>query len=125
MPDIDVSDVLLDPLFTEELTVVRSAQSISDRGRGEIVETILNPYGTVQQPSSDPNIREEDYEHNKQNITVHAYNFIFRGPSEGGTADQIRWHGNTYVVRRVHDFSSYGVGYTAVDCEVNTLLTDA
>jgi len=122
MPLLDVSDVLLDPMFCEQLNITRRTQTVGSDGRAVITETILEPYGVVTAGSVEPLVRDEDYEHAKNNITVHAYGFRLLDPTEGYQPDIVNFQGKQYVVRKSYNWSQYGVGFTAADCEMLSLV---
>lgn len=117
MPLLDVTEVLLDPDFCEELVVKRRTQVVDNRGIASYLEQILNPIGVVTQGNPASVQRAADYTVAKGNILVHAYAFVFQEPMEDGACDIVLWNGNNYMVRKSYDWSTYGVGFTAAECE--------
>ncbi len=122
MPLLDVSDVLLDPMFCVQLSITRRAATVGTDGLAIITDTTLTPHGVVTAGSVEPFVRDPDFEHAKNNITVHAYNFRLLDPTDGYQPDIVNYEGNQYVVRKSYNWSSYGAGFTAADCEMLGLV---
>lgn len=120
MPDLDVSDILLDSDFCEMLTVNRNTQSVANDGMAINSSTVLNPYGVVTAGNPAQVIRTDSYEAAHNSITVHAYNFTFLNPSNGFSPDTVIWNGDSYLVKKVYNWSKFGTGFTSAECELNT-----
>jgi len=118
MPLLDVSDVLLDPLFNEQLTVIRRTEIVDNEGVASFVEQTLHPTGVVTQGNPQSVARAPDYTAARGNILVHAYNFVLRDPSTGLASDIVVWQGERYTVQRTYDWSTYGKGFTVAECEL-------
>lgn len=122
MPDIDVSDLLLDPDFAEALTIQRRAQTLL-KGRASVSPVTISPapYGVVIPQNDAPMLRGPDQQTLPQLIQVHTQ-FRLRGPSKDpatGDAyqpDLIIWQGTTFVVNKVQNFSRFGAGFIQADC---------
>lgn len=116
MPDIDVSDILLDPDFCELLTVTRRAETMV-KGRSTTTPTTISPQpvGVVIPQNDSPMMRGPDQQNLPRLIQVHTP-FRLRGASAGYQPDLITWKGADYVVNKVQDFSSYGGGFIQADC---------
>lgn len=120
MPLLDVSEVLADPDFNEVLNVIRRQQTIDMHGRAVLTETTFTPYGVVTSGNPDPLLRTVDYEAEKNTIRVHT-TFVLIGVQNGVTdyqPDVILWNGNRYLVNKTWDYSKYGAGFIAADCEL-------
>ena len=118
MPLLDVSDILLDPDFCEQLTVLRNPQSVANTGNAVVVPVTLNPYGVVNPNSREETLRTDDYQSARQSITVLAYNFQFFNPSNGYSSDSVIWNGDTYAVVKVDNWMKYGIGYSKAECDL-------
>lgn len=57
MADIDVSDLLLDPDFTDPLTLIHRTSTVSSLGKNTLVETRVDTYGSVQPISGKDMVR--------------------------------------------------------------------
>lgn len=118
MPQIDLSVVLTSPMLSDTFTVLRRPQTVQSNGRVLVgpVEPIPNIRGVVQAVTPDDLRREPDQQHMTKTISI-ACIFRLRGPSKDSQdqeyqPDQIVWHGNTYVVTNVGDYSGFGAGFT-------------
>lgn len=116
MPMLDVTDVLLDPDFCEEIEVTRRPTTVVN---GRTVTTPETLYFTaiVNPEQPDPFQLETDYEHAKSRISVHSPN-QFLAASTGYLPDLIIWEGSTYIVKRVLPWSKYGAGFYSVEAEL-------
>jgi hypothetical protein len=50
-------------------------------------------------------------------ITVHSQFNLIAG-SDGIDADIVTWNGRSYTVTNVGDWSRFGIGFTAANCEL-------
>lgn len=118
MADLDVSDVLDDPDFANQLTVIRKTQAVSNSGVAfNPATTNISIYGVVTVGSMLPLQRAADYELAKKIITVHTRTTLF-GVQAGYEPDIVVWNGNNYVVKRPNNWSHFGQGFTANECEM-------
>lgn len=112
MPMLDVSSVLLDPLFAEPFTVIQRSEAIGDNGRaGETPVSIPNvigvwlpdrPAGLDRGPDSSMAPRGGSF------ITT----FKLRQLGPGYKADQVQIGNILYTVTEVLPFSRFGAGFT-------------
>lgn len=123
MPDLDVSDILLDPDFVEQITVNRIAQTTTTGGIVTPTTTVFTPYAVVTQGSMRDLRREPDYELADAVITVHTRAFRLIGPQPGLEPDVVVWGGDSYVVKKSYNWSHYGAGFTAAECELQATVT--
>src|ERR1700761_5948493 len=105
MPMLDVSDVILDPLFAQTICVIRRAQSVSSGGIASETDTIYNPIAVVTIGGMDYAL-EEDLERSRNLITVHSQ-MPLRGPKTGYEPDFVIWQCNKYIVRKSLNWSQY------------------
>lgn len=115
-PMLDVSDVLLDPMFAQTIVIMRRAQTITTGGLAVDTDTTLNTIGVVT-ISGNKYALEPDLEREQDNITVHV-RVPLRGPANGYEPDVVVWQGNRYTVVKALDWSQYGAGFYAADCEM-------
>lgn len=122
MPFLDVSDVLLDPMFCGELTIYRRLQQVSNKGRSTTTDTLVDPkpFGVVLPVDAGDLERGSDQQHGPKVLEVHTP-YRLRGASTNapGTEqyqpDRMIWNGNSYICLRVHDLSRYGAGFIQAD----------
>jgi galactose-6-phosphate isomerase len=125
MPDLDVSDLLTDPDFAEELTIIRRAVTINTHGRQQVAETTISPkpWGVVLPQSDQPLQRGPDQQSLPMLLQVHT-KFRLRSASIVGTQeyqpDLLIWNGSRFLVNRVYPFSHFGQGFIVADCSSMT-----
>lgn len=115
MAKIDVSEVLDDPDFQDNITVIRRASVVGTNGRNAIVEIPSIIMAVVQAGSSETLKRLPDYAALSDTLTVYArYKFI--AYSDGQYSDIVLWNGRRYGVQVVSDHTNWGDGYARADC---------
>lgn len=124
MPDIDTSELLLDPDFvgcpsvnpTDGITVIRRLEVISQTGRVTTQDTTYPLVVASVQPQSDaPMIRGPDQQNLPGLIEVHT-KFRLRGISPGYQPDLVIWNQTTFVVNKIYNWSRYGLGFVMAEC---------
>lgn len=115
MPDLDVSDILLDPDFCEALTIIRRAITLV-KGRQQTTPQTISPapFGVVTSLSGEL-IRVADQQNMPTTIVVHTP-FRLRGVSVGFEPDLVVWNGDNYVATAVDNYSHFGGGFIAATC---------
>lgn len=121
MPKLDVTTVLLDPLFAEKLLCVRQAETVTNFGEVEIASTETPFYGVITAKDGEWLQREDDAGRNSDVIMLHT-KFKVLGIREGGQPDTIFWQERPYTVKRIYDWSKYGAGFVAVELEAQNFL---
>lgn len=121
MPDLDVTDILSDPDFSDTFTVTRFVQSISDGGIASNTPTVFsNILGVVTANDNIDLLKMPDGEILNGSITIHTTFRLTNG--DGATdADIITWHGRTYQVRTIGDWSGFGPGFISAVCTLNVV----
>jgi hypothetical protein len=119
MPTLDVNDAF-DPSFLDFVTVFRITQTIDKNGRVlRFKRAIPNVAAVVTATSPADLQRLSDYELMNKSISVYCPEFRLQGPvrSDNGVLqtqpDEIAWHGSTFVVIVMNDYSGYGRGFTS------------
>lgn len=124
MPDLDVSDLLLDPDFCEPLSIYRRPVTMV-KGRQQIASQLVQPFpvGVVFSISGEL-MRATDQQNLPTTIVVHTP-FRLRGPAKGFQADIVNWNGDNFVVRAVDNYSHYGAGFVAAICSSEDMIDNA
>ncbi|WP_248322031.1 hypothetical protein [Caballeronia sp. Sq4a] len=118
MPLLDVSDLLTDPDFVDtSLTCTRSAQTVGDDGMAVNAPTVTPFSGVVTNDSGDQLRRRPDGTMIEGSITIHTRFQLIDGKT-GFDADIVTWQGRQYTVVNVRDWSTYGRGFVAAQCEL-------
>lgn len=111
---LDVSDVLLDPTFTNTFTVNRRVEVIDSNGRPSVTTTVYpNVIGVICAASNNDLMRLPEDDQMGRNMSV-VTKFHVQGPSPGVKADTIVWHGDTYIVKYVDVYTQYGAGFVEI-----------
>jgi hypothetical protein len=104
MPEIDVSDIILDPFISgETFTVIRRAETVNNFGETTTTNTTFTASGSIQATGDNSLLREEAYQAQQKTIQV-ITTFLLRGATQD------------FLVRVVDDFSSYGSGMIRAEC---------
>ncbi len=115
MPSIDVSDVLLDPDFTDTITVTTTTRVVGTNGRA--TDTVASPFSFVAVviPTSQRLILQSDGALRDGAIEIYTTYALSGGVKTSDTVsrqpDVVTWHGREYVVASVEDFSAFGAGF--------------
>jgi hypothetical protein len=111
----DVNDAF-DPSFFDPIQVLRRTVVVDPHGRGQVTETTIATQAVVvPSPPTDLN-RLPEMEVQQKTITLYAP-FRFQGASVDPFGnemhpDKILWHGGTFLVRQLDDYTPYGRGFT-------------
>lgn len=119
---LDMSDVITDPDFAEpvesgDLLLVRSTQTIDDGGIASNVEGVFPLGGVVCSTGGDMK-RGPDGEMAADSFTLHTLTSLTPGRTPDTPADIVVWKGNRYTVVGVNNFSNFGAGFCAADCQL-------
>ena len=121
MPALDVTDILTDPDFVDRFTVTRFIQTISSGGVASNAATVVHNVSGVVTANDNINLlKMPDGEMLSGSITIHTK---FRLTNGGGTndADIVTWHGRTYQVKTIGDWSGFGAGFISAICILNVV----
>lgn len=121
MATLDVSSVLLDPLFLDALVCQRHSETINAFGENEITSTDTPFYGVVTTKDGEWLQREEDAGRSGEVVMVHTV-FRLLGIRKGGQPDTVLWQGRPYTVKRIYDNSRYGAGFMGAELEAQETL---
>jgi hypothetical protein len=120
MPLLDVSEAF-DVLFWDTVTVIRRTTTVSQYGRVTTADTQFAMQAVVTAASPDDLSRVPEYELMNKTISIYSIERL-QGPADDGLGNQtmpdlVQWHGSTYVVRMLDDYSGYGQGFIHAVCE--------
>lgn len=116
MPLLDVSDVLIDPDFADDIVVHRQAVTIGDDGFSTRTESIYATSAVVTPDRQATLQRQAEGSIVSETITVISQ-FRLIPSGEGYDGDEIIWNGKCYLVRAVGDCSRYGAGFIEASCD--------
>lgn len=123
MPTLDVSEIIGDPEFADDFTVVRSSRVTGPNGRTVDIPSEYFTYGCIQPAPDRALVQLPEAERVGSFISVVTPFRLF--PLTASTSpDQIVWNNSTYRVKLVHDWSTYGNGFVEGICELVSLTPD-
>lgn len=119
VPTLNVDDVFLGPEFMSDVLVNRISEIVDSYGRVVRMPVQMTAQAVVlaTTPNDLQRLPEEEYQ--LKSIALYSP-FRFQGPAEDPVSgarthpDEIQWHGSTYVVRLLDDWTSYGKGFVHV-----------
>lgn len=123
MPEVDVTDVLLDPdVAGQSFDVVRRPELVTAAGLSTTpnARTVRGVFGSVTPTGDNSLIRDEAYDAQAKTIDV-VTQFRLRGPSAttGSSIykpDVVLWNGDAYEVRVLEDDTQFGAGFVKAEC---------
>lgn len=118
MAQLDVTEVLLDPLFADSgILCERMQQTVGDDGIAVQKSAPIRFAGVVTNDSGDVLTRLATGERTIGNIVIHTKYRLIDG-QEGRTADVVTWRNRKYTVSNVKDWSNFGRGFVAATCDL-------
>jgi hypothetical protein len=114
MPNIDVSDLMSDPDFCEQVVLRRTTQTVNSSGYNTLGETDSTITAIVM-PLDPSFLRDPELQNAKGSITVHSSTRLYDVVA-GYNPDIIVWLGANYVVKKAGNWSQFGRGFTANIC---------
>lgn len=115
MPLLDVSEVILDPEFAEQITVLRrpivmvAGRATSPKWQRYCVPAVVNSGVSALDRANG------DQQSMPNKVSVHTL-FRLQGPAPGYQPDYVVWRDDNYIVTSLDDYSRYGAGFTRADC---------
>lgn len=121
-PMMDMSEALTDPVTLDSFTLYRRKQIVDIYGETKMSYDIQpNIRGVVTPASKNDLDRKADSQIQTKSIEI-ITRFAIRGESQTVgeieyQPDVVVWNGDSFLVKRVDDFSNYGRGFVLVICE--------
>ena len=123
MPLVDVTELLSDPDFVEDFTVIRSTRTMDQHGRVVDLPGQYSTYGSIQPTSGSTLMILPEAERVGAFITVVTM-FPLIALSDTTAPDRIIWHNKTYQVKLLNDWTDYGQGFVSAVCELIHMTPD-
>ena len=114
---LDVSEVLDDPLFSDEMLCIRRVQTVGANGLATDLERKISFSGVVTNPSGDKLQRREAGQLVSGNINI-TTRFKLQEATARTDADIVVWQCQRYTVTQVNDWSNFGSGFIAAQCDL-------
>lgn len=116
---LDVSDILLDPDFSDKtLVCVRSRQAVGEDGIAVNTKSNIKFSGVVTSNNGDILERISTGERVKGSITIHSRFQLSDGGGTNMAADVVLWRGRSYTVSSVNDYAHFGRGFIVANCDL-------
>lgn len=121
MPEIDVSEILLDSVIAStRFSVVRRRSWTDNNGISQKMSQTVHAIGSVT-PTGDSTLdRGDDFQSQPKTLLVITRFFLRNAALDADGVnwqpDLVLWQGNHYLVSSIEDFSQFGVGFVAATC---------
>lgn len=119
MAQIDVSDILSDPEFSDTITVVKRASSVNGFGENQITETNIDTIGCVQ-PASGRVIQRLPEALRVANVSSFWVRAELVPADAGAYPCVLIFNGQRFQVQSVLDWTNFGPGWSEGTCVVET-----
>jgi hypothetical protein len=120
MAFLDVTEVIEDPDFADELICTRSVETVGSDGNTVLAATTSNFWGVVTNESGDVIERTDSASQVHGTIIIHTL-FILTMAGPNTDADHVTWEGVDYLVKDVKNYSHFGRGFVAATCSIQPL----
>lgn len=121
MAEVDVSEVLQDPMFQDTFSVLRSTENVDAHGRGSLTQSRSIAVGVVQAASGRTLELTPDASRTSEMLEIWTQ-FHLQEATDSTAADIVVWNAKEYVVVRVDDWDNWGQGYRHVVLSRKDLL---
>lgn len=113
MANIDVTELLTDPDFSDAIDVTRRVQTVGVDGVAVIAPTpVLGVVAVVQPGGKDALVRVPDAGNPDDWIVAYTtQQLVAHDLAAGRYGDLLTWRGREYQVALVDDWSNYGANY--------------
>lgn len=115
MGQIDVSDILCDPDFTDKLCLIDRCTSVNGRGENVLAETKLDTIGSVQ-PASGKTIQRLPEALRVGNVSSFWMKGKITVSAPGKYTSIIVFKGRRYQIQMVFDWTNWGLGWCEGTC---------
>ena len=114
MPDLDVSEILLDPDLADLVTVRRRTEVVNSFGETSTTnETFPSVIAVVTAQGAGELIRRDDGQSQPRKVSVVTM-FRLRAAAPGFQPDEIDVDGSTFTVTEVLPYCRFGAGFVEV-----------
>lgn len=115
MANLDVSELLFDPDFVDELTLIHRFSTVNSLGENVVTETNFATVGSVQ-PASGKTLSRLPDALRVSNISSFWIKADIVVDGTGKYPDIISFRGKRFQVQTVFDWQNYGAGWTEGTC---------
>lgn len=115
MAQIDVTDLLHDPDFVDQMQLVTRVPTVNVRGENVIAETIQNSIGSIQ-PASGKDLQRLPEALRLLDISIFWFQGTIVATAPGKYSSILIFKGKRYQVQNVLDWGNWGQGWTQGTC---------
>ena len=111
MPDLSVDEVFASHMLSDDIVVFRRSETIGDNGRSVIaVSETFATWGVVVPGAPDDLERGSDKQFMRKTLSI-TTPFRLQGPADGFQPDIVSWHGDSFIVTNVSDYTGFAGGF--------------
>lgn len=107
---IDVSELMTDPDFVDQISVIHRAPVVNSLGENSLVETFQDTIGSVQ-PASGATLKRLPEGLRTENVNSFWIKGQIISDGKNQYPDLLVFRGHTYEIQLVTDWSNFGAGY--------------
>lgn len=115
MAQVNVSELLSDPDFTDAIVVISRQPQVDSFGQNRIVEVSFNTIGSVQ-PASGHAVQRLPEALRVANVSTFWFKGTIVASAPGQYSSVLTFKGQRYQVQTVLDWSNWGAGWTEGTC---------
>lgn len=115
MSRIDVSELLHDPDFVDNIELISRKPSVNQYGENSLQESCLKTVGSVQ-PASGKTIQRLPEALRVGNVSSFWFQGVITTSAPGKYTDVLVFKGQRYQVQMVFDWSAWGAGWCEGTC---------
>lgn len=115
MAQTDVTELLSDPDFVDDISVVTRTPYVDSLGQNHINESTINSVGCVQ-PASFKTVQKLPEAMRVANVSSFWFKGIIVATAPDLYSSILVFKGQRYQVQTVADWSNFGAGYTEGTC---------
>lgn len=112
---VDVTELLTDPDFVDEIKLISRTATVNSRGENILSETTINSVGSVQ-PIGAKTLMRLPEALRVENISTFWFKGEITATAPGKYASILVFRGKRYQVQTVFDWSNWGAGWCEGTC---------
>lgn len=115
MAQLDVSDIMQDPLFVDAITLIERVPRVNGLGENVLTECSTQSFGSVQ-PASGRTVQRLPDALRVANVSSFWFKGQITASADGKYSSILVFAGRRYQVQMVFDWLNYGAGYCEGVC---------
>lgn len=115
MARINVSDLLVDPDFTDMMVVINRVPSVNSLGENVLIENTKAAVGSIQ-PATGKTLQRLPEALRLADVSSFWFKGVIVASAPGQYSAVLAFKGKRYQVQTVLDYSNWGLGWTEGTC---------